>query len=140
MNKIGSVSRIQIFCTSVFLIYVLCLLPLLLVFLGFLSYIFKLNLITVNYKNIDWTTELIYIIIILGILISNWGIARSQKLAFLFFPLFLITYILSSLLFVVTQWSRVDPLSILGAIFYLVISTIFLIYYEIKIKHWSVIF
>lgn len=133
MNKIKSMSHVQIFCASVFLIFVLSLLPVLLIFIGFLSDVFRLDLVTVNYGNIDWISELIYLIIVLGILISNWGVAKAKKSAFLFFPLFLIAYIVSSL-FAVTQWNKVEPLSILGAGFYLIVSVFFLLYYLIKIK------
>lgn len=134
MNKIKSMPHVQIFCVAVYLIFVLSLLPLLLIFAGFFSYIFKLDLITVSYKNINWITQSIYLIVVLGILISNWGIARSKKSAFLFFPLFLIAYIFLSLLFAVTHWNQVDPLSILGLIFYLIMCVAFLFYYLIKIK------
>lgn len=106
-------------------------------FLYIVSRLLRIDLISINYKDINSFESVFFLLINLSLFISGYGILRLKKWGLYVFSTSFIINLIAKVLFLFKQWKHLDAFPALGILIGLIIDIALLIYFikVVKMSH-----
>lgn len=98
-------------------------------FLAVLSRFLRIDLISINYKDINSFQNIFFLVVSLSLFISGYGILKLKKWGLYAFPIFFTINLISKLLFLFKRWEHLYAFPTLGISIGLIIDMALLIYF-----------